>query len=172
MLNWRSSGKPRSRPGPTILSSIWPLGRSRQQTMTFGTMKVANLMRPRPRNLRISFERLKLLSSFLFRVQVLDSDRRRNTTRGLPRLPRLPRLEPFGGDCCTYNYLITQSSEIKLTLLNNEFTRNLSFAIPLTGGWKSPMPSLVSTALAQFDPKVRENFGVASRLTSHQDVCT
>src|SRR5258706_10361253 len=134
MLNWRSSGKPRSRPGPTILSSIGPLGRSRKQTMKFGTMKVANLMRPRPRNLRISFERLKLLSSFLSRVQLLDSDRRRNTTRGLPRLPRL---EPFGGDCCTDNYLITQSSKIKLTLLNNEFTRNLSFAIPLTRGWKS-----------------------------------
>ena len=64
MLNWRSSGKLRSRPNPTIPSSILHPARSRQRAMTFGTMKGANLMRLGPRSLRISSEKLKYFRHF------------------------------------------------------------------------------------------------------------
>ena len=136
MLNWRSNGKLRSRPGLMTLSSVCPLARNRQQTMTFGTMKVAKLMRLGLRNLRTSFERLKLLSSFLIRVQLLDSGRQLNITWGFV-------LATLGAYCCTYNYLITQSSEIKLSLLMNisdvydSFERRLESQCQV---WSPPHP--------------------------------
>lgn len=77
MLNWRRSGKLRSRPGLTILSSTLPPARNRQQTMTFGTMKMANLTRLGPRNLRISFEKAQRCfhhSDFVYSCLVVTED--------------------------------------------------------------------------------------------------
>jgi hypothetical protein len=73
--------------------------------MTFGTMKVANLMRLGPRNLRISSERGQSCfhhSYFVYSCLIATDD-------GI-QFGDLPHLEHFG-DGCSYNYLITWSSE-------------------------------------------------------------